>query len=142
MVEFDSYFVGNTNNDADTKVSPHFRLREFACKDGSPMVFVNNTLVSVLENIRELAHEPIYINSGYRTPAHNTAVHGAANSRHQWGQAADIRAAKATPEQLYSMAEKAFEQMGFDGGGLIWYPHFIHVDVREEKYRAPKESEE
>lgn len=137
-MEFSKFTVANINSDADNKVSPHFRVQEFACKDGSPIVFINSRLVDVLENIRDLAGEPLYINSGYRTVSHNTAVHGAANSQHLWGMAADIHAKKTTSEQLYQMAEQTMQALGI-GGGIIWYPNFIHVDVRAVAYRQPKD---
>ena len=35
------------------QLSPHFRVREFRCRDGSDPVFVDEELVSILQKIRE-----------------------------------------------------------------------------------------
>ena len=48
-------------------------------------------LASLLSEIREKYGAPIIVNSGYRTPAVNSAVKGSENSFHLQGRAADIR---------------------------------------------------
>lgn len=55
-------------------------------------VFTNlRTLVeTTLDPLREIWGKPIRVNSGYRCPALNKAVGGAANSSHLRGQAVDI----------------------------------------------------
>lgn len=47
--------------------------------------------LNVLEPLRAFINRPITISSGYRCPALNRKVGGVANSRHLYGQAADIR---------------------------------------------------
>ena len=44
----------------------------------------------ILEPLRQAWGQPIFVNSGYRSPALNRAVGGARNSQHCLGQAADI----------------------------------------------------
>ena len=44
----------------------------------------------VLDPLREAWGKPIHVNSGYRCPALNKAVGGAAASQHMKGEAADI----------------------------------------------------
>lgn len=117
--------------------SPFFKVREFACKDGSDPIFISSSLMVVLHEVRVEAGAPVYINSAYRTPAHNAAIHGASGSQHMFGRAADIRTTKLTAEELYRVCEQVLDALGIEGG-LIWYPNFVHVDVREVKYRAPK----
>lgn len=118
------------------KVAPHFTVGEFACKDGSRVVLIDRRLVKVLELIRELAQAPVVISSAYRTPAHNKKVHGKPASKHLFGMAADIKVKGMDTVKLYDIACKALDACGY-AGGVIWYPHFVHVDVRGEKYRAP-----
>ena len=65
------------DTDANEKVGQHFKVREFACKDGSQVVFIDSYLVSILDILRNQAGKPVIINSGYRTPARNKAVGGA-----------------------------------------------------------------
>lgn len=71
-----------------------------------------------------LGGKPLAIVSGVRCPPHNAAVDGARRSRHQSGEAADIRTGLVT----VTMAKKA----GFTGIGVKgrWV---THVDVRRVK---------
>ena len=61
-----------TSNQNNVQVGPHFKVKEFACKDGSSITFIDDYMVTILELLRkELGDKPIIITSGYRTPAHN-----------------------------------------------------------------------
>ena len=70
-------------------MSQHFKPEEFMSKDGAispwPEV-VDPGLYFLLEEIRADFGEPIYINSGYRSPEHNRKIGGAPNSFHVKGQ--------------------------------------------------------
>ena len=112
--------------DGDLQLSPHFRLREFACKDGSDKVLVDDTLVELLETIREAAGGAVTINSAYRTPAHNAAVGGVSSSQHLYGRAADIVVEGASPLLVGQIAEYYLDQWG----GIGVYQTFTHVDTR------------
>ena len=70
-----------------------FKVREFRCRDGSDVVMIDESLVVLLQCIREHFGKPITITSGYRTAAHNAAVGGAKSSQHLLGRAADIQVA-------------------------------------------------
>lgn len=52
-------------------------------------------VLALLDPLREIWGKPIYVNSGYRSPALNKAVGGVANSQHMKGQAADITTGNA-----------------------------------------------
>lgn len=114
-----------------TMISKHFRAREFQsgnCK----IVIVSNTLLRVLDSLRDKIGEPIYINSGYRTPNHNKKVGGSTLSYHMYGMAADIRADRHTPKQLYTILDEWLEGWG----GLQEHETFLHVDVRSKEWRS------
>ena len=51
---------------------------------------LNALMDECLDPVRELWGKPIGVNSGYRSPALNAAVGGAAASQHMKGEAADI----------------------------------------------------
>lgn len=70
----------------------YFKQREFDSPD-VPGSGANMTLAFVykLEAIRDMVGEPLKINSGYRTAAHNKKVGGVATSAHMKGVAVDIR---------------------------------------------------
>ena len=63
--------------DGNALLSRSFRVREFACRDGSDPLFVDSALVQLLQSIRDHFGAPVVITSGYRTAAHNRAVGGA-----------------------------------------------------------------
>ena len=112
----------------------YFGRHEFACKCGrcgGYPVEPKEAFVHKLDTFRERVGEPVYINSGIRCPAHNAdpTVGGAANSRHLYGDAADIRCLNKTPRELYDIADEIFPN-----GGVGLYSWGIHVDDRG--YRA------
>lgn len=112
-------------------LSKHFRAREFRTGNCN-IVIVSKVLLKILDDLREEIGEPIYINSGYRTPEHNKAVGGTLLSYHQYGMAADIRADKHTPKQLYTILDEWLEGWG----GLDEHETFLHVDVRAKEWRS------
>ena len=75
------------------KLSEHFKVREFYCRDGSDPVFIDTALVEVLEKIRTHFGKPVTITSGFRTASWNAKQKNAAKfSQHLYGKAADIQA--------------------------------------------------
>ena len=71
-------------------LSANFHVREFACKDGSDKVLIDDALVSVLQKVRTHFNKAVTINSAYRTSSYNKKVDGSSNSQHCKGTAADI----------------------------------------------------
>jgi uncharacterized protein YcbK (DUF882 family) len=119
------------DTDANKKIGQHFKVREFACKDGSQVVFVDDYLVSILDILRNQVGKPVYITSGYRTPARNKKVDGAKYSYHMRGMAADIRIEGMTAKEI---ANKLNKIIPF-GCGIIVYASWVHVDTRPNTYR-------
>ena len=119
------------DTDANEKVGQHFKVKEFACKDGSQVVFIDSYLVSILDILRNEVGKPIIINSGYRTPKRNEEVGGAKYSYHMRGMAADIRVDGMSAKEL---ANKLNEIVP-DECGIIVYKSWVHFDVRTSKYR-------
>lgn len=117
------------------KLSKHFDSSEFACHCGCDYLNygadVSPALIQVLEKIRHrLGDIPLEINSGVRCPSHNYDVGGVSNSRHVYGDAADV----ACPMGIDSTTIAAIaEEEGADGIGI--YPDFVHVDMRGYKAR-------
>ena len=79
------------NTDGNVQIAKHFKVKEFACKDGSQIVFIDGYLVSILDILRNQIGKPIIITSGYRTPEWNKKCGGEKYSYHTRGMAADIR---------------------------------------------------
>jgi uncharacterized protein YcbK (DUF882 family) len=115
---------------SDEKIKPHFKAREFQCKDKTKGLLVAEDLMNILEEIRNHFNAPVIINSGYRTPSWNSKVGGTPNSYHCKGMAADIVVKGHSSKEIAKYADSIMEQ-----GGIIRYTNFVHVDVREERYR-------
>jgi len=125
----------NVKVDGNKQAGPHFLIREFACRDGTDEVLLDERLPPILERIRELAgNRGVTVNSGYRTPSYNAKIGGAKESYHMRGQAADISVNGVAPTSMATYAEKALGEAGIVGGiGL--YANFVHVDTRSTKWR-------
>lgn len=117
--------------DGNKNVSANFKVREFACSDGTDPVFIADELVTLLQKIRNHFGKPITINSAYRTVAHNKAVGGAVSSQHIYGTAADIVVKGVAPKTVAAYVEKLMPNKG----GIGIYKNFVHVDVREKRSR-------
>jgi hypothetical protein len=118
-------------------LSPHFRLSEFMSKDGA------NTPDSVLDDLRRQAallevirsaagDRPISINSGYRSPSHNTAVGGATHSQHPLGTAADFNVQGMQPRAVSELVTGLIDQGKLPSGGLGVYDNWVHYDHRQD----------
>lgn len=123
------------------KITEHFSLEEFHCKDGTPYPeeWIDERLkplCELLEAIRgAIDGGPLHVISGYRSPEYNGRIGGAEKSQHMEGRAADIVSRKFmtawTYQKIYEAwakrADPRFELLG----GLGKYPSFTHVDIRK-----------
>lgn len=134
------------------KVSPHFHMREFFCRDGMPFpVRAANHLAWYAENVLEPMRAKFgacMISGPYRHYWYNRrTVKGAQFSYHVWDRyvdgtvagsalALDLSFAKGTPAAWAKEAEAILKKHG-RGGGIGQYPesHFTHVDTRRARSR-------
>lgn len=125
-------------NRGDLALSAHFRLREFAGRNGA---LPPSDSIDALRTLCVVALEPLRarygittVTSGYRTAAHNAAVGGARHSHHLYGlfphqPAADVKCRLGTPRQWAAL----LDQLGVGGLGL--YSGHVHVDLRRGRAR-------
>ena len=124
----------------DYKISPHFTLGEFQCKDGADKVLYSTELLALLEEAREYlggdaAKVTVTLNSAYRTAAHNKKVGGATNSTHTKGYAVDAvfrRGGKVIPADLMCCL---CQSLGFNGVAYI-SSSALHLDEYGRTYRG------
>ena len=119
--------------DGDTYLTDNFKVKEFACHDGSDEILIDQKLVALLQDIRNHFDKPVTISSGYRTVAYNSTVENAApKSKHTLGLAADIVVSGVDPIDVANYAKS----IGVLGVGYYNEDnnHFVHVDTRTKKF--------
>jgi hypothetical protein len=120
-------FIEVTKENEDTKVSPHFTLKQFLCKEDTTREYPKYVVLkerlpleleAVLERVNELGFhvDTLHIMSSYRTPYYNHAIGDVPFRMHQFGGAADIY---VDPEKRDRMAD-----LNHDG----------RVDVEDSKF--------
>ncbi len=128
---------------ARTKLSTHFYLDEFDCKDGTnvPSASVpalKELCVHVLEPLR-VKYGPCTVHSGYRTRSYNRSIGGAQFSQHIYNDgpgsvAADVSFAKGSVAQWARSArwrfntKRVWRKRQRGGSGRYLRSGFIHVD--------------
>ena len=117
--------------DGNKKLSANFKVKEFACSDGSDPIFIDSDLVNVLQKVRNHFGKAVTITSAYRTPTKNKAVGGQAYSQHLYGRAADIKVSGVSPKKVAAYAETLLKNKG----GIGTYSTFTHIDCRATKSR-------
>ncbi len=88
-----------TKENQNTFVSPHFRLKDFLTKQNcdfpkylilsSKLLYKLELLIDTMKN-QGVKVDNMHIMSGYRTPVYNKGLGNVNNSRHVFGDAADI----------------------------------------------------
>jgi uncharacterized protein YcbK (DUF882 family) len=124
------------------RLSPHFRLVEFACHDGTPVPaecvgLLRDELVGqVLEHLRE-HFGSCHVLSGYRHARYNASIGGARDSRHIYrpdarrGLAADVWFPQGGVSDWAAAADYRLRQLGWGGGvGVYARQRFVHIDTR------------
>jgi hypothetical protein len=165
-------FIQVTPQNQDTRISEHFRLRDFLTKDQASVwpkyLVLQEGLIDKLElvigalNARGIPVARMSVMSGFRTPQYNDRGVGAGgraqNSRHQYGDAADVYVDNDGSGQMDDLngdgrvntSDARFlarivddiesEHPGLTGGVGIYpatnaHGPFVHVDVRGVKAR-------
>ncbi len=117
--------------DGNKKLSTNFKVKEFACTDGSDPIFIDSDLVNILQKVRSHFGKAVTITSAYRTPTKNKSVGGTTYSQHLYGKAADIKVKGVTPQKVASYVETLLKNKG----GIGIYSNFVHIDTRTNKSR-------
>ena len=52
------------DTDGNVQLARHFKVKEFACKDGSQVIFIDEYLYTILDILREKLGKPVIITSG------------------------------------------------------------------------------
>lgn len=135
--------IYNKRWNSEIKLSPHFKVGEFACKDGSNIIIINPDLIQWLEKVfTMLCAKSINITSGYRTPQYNISqgikktVKQASEDNHALGCAIDFYVRNQNGQRYSSEAIKnCLVKLGFKGGIGIINGTCVHIDsgIRQTK---------
>lgn len=117
--------------DGNKQLSKNFKVREFACQDGTDTILISPKLIDLLQRVRDHFGKAVLINSAYRTETHNKKVGGSAYSQHKYGTAADINISGISSKKIADYVETLVPNTG----GIGVYSSFCHVDVRATKAR-------
>ena len=94
----------------------------------------------ILEPLRDILKEPIYINSGFRGDALNAKVGGSKTSQHSYGEAVDIRVKSKTAEQLFNIIKLNLPLFDNKIGQVILEKvgssEWVHISLKTDRYKA------
>lgn len=140
-----------------SRVTAHFDLREFACRDGTEVPAYGRSGLTLLckEWLEPFRSQfgPVRVLSGFRTPAHNRAVGGASKSVHMMttvlpsrparsrtvAAAADVRAATGDVAAWARWAKEHrarnphLAKKGRGGIGVYVGQGFVHLDTASNR---------
>jgi hypothetical protein len=152
-------FIEVTQDMLDVRVSPHFTLGQFLCKQQpghwpkylvlQPSLVLKLELLLEAVNRRGIRSDSLFVMSGYRTPWYNQSIGNVTFSRHVWGAGRmdDLTGNGTSDLKEVRILQRIVDETFADPpsaqlvGGLGLYgprPHrgpFIHVDVRSEEVR-------
>ena len=124
-------------------MTPHFSLAELTHTDHRafdntppPEVLPNLRRIALLmEQVRSLLGQPIFITSGYRSKQVNDAVGSKDTSQHRLGCAVDFKCAGLTPDQIVrkiKASDIAYDQL------IREFDSWTHISVPSEPALAPR----
>lgn len=122
------------------KVSEHFRVREFRCRDDSDKILIESELVEHLEKVRDhFDCSSVYITSGYRTRSHDKTVGGSGSGSHTKGKAVDFIAYDKNGDRVSSkdialyLEDLGVKGIGYCCGGSLTATH-MDINYRTNKW--------
>jgi uncharacterized protein YcbK (DUF882 family) len=123
--------VTDAMTDADRVAINHF-FRDYN-DHGAETVIADRLIVSLADLQRRAMGVPLVLYSGYRTPRTNAAKPGTAqNSRHLYGEAADISISGRGEAELFGLAGRTADALHL-GFGKYHGQGFVHLDVGRER---------
>ncbi|WP_310460464.1 D-Ala-D-Ala carboxypeptidase family metallohydrolase [Sphaerotilus sp.] len=123
-------------------LSRHFTLEELTASTTAQAEHIDNQptaaeiaslralCTTVLDPLRDALGQPIKVTSGYRGPALNRRVKGAAKSQHLTGEAADLQSPGTAVLDLFQLVIRLklpFDQIIYEVNGAAKWVHVSHA---------------
>ena len=115
-------------NDGSKRLSPSFKVSEFACQDKSDKVVVGDKLAELLQRVRDFYGAGISLLNAYHSENYQSANSCGAEEYHKKGIAADFKVTGYKPAEIVNFLEAICDTCGI---GL--YDSFVHLDTRGTK---------
>ena len=129
-----NYHCYSKSVSGNLNLTNNFKVREFACQDGSDPIIINHMVPAVCQAVRNWFGYAFTPTSSYRTVSHNAKkeVGGAARSLHIYGDAVDIPVGgDVTPKELYDFLDRLLGH-SCEVGLYSWG---CHVGIQDTKKR-------
>ena len=110
-----NYFVPQCSDFTGSRHANYFSFSELTVHSDYSIALLRDPLIADsssgygMDKWRELYGSARTVNSAYRNPHHNAAVSGAANSRHMYGDAADLNNDSSTYDEWQQMLFAAYD---------------------------------
>jgi hypothetical protein len=128
----------------NTKLADHFTLGELVPTDRQgfkaqshvaqvALLMRLTKLAETLEVVRVETGHPLYVNSGFRSPAYNAKVGGSPTSSHMTGHAADVHSKHLSPKALASLVMALDREKHISIDQCILYPRWVHIGIGTRK---------
>ena len=114
--------------DGAKRLSPSFRVREFACQDKSDKVVVGEQLADLLQRVRDFYGVGLTLLNAYHSEDYKASNGCGAEEYHKQGIAADFKVTGYKPAAIVDFLESICSTCGI---GL--YDSFVHLDTRGTK---------
>ena len=130
------------------QLTPNFSLEELTASGTAARLGIDNTpndvqlsnlrrLAYMLQELRNMFDDPIFINYGFRNKELNQAVGSSSSSQHLKACAADIRVSGYTPRE----AVRKIIDSGISYDQVICeYDSWVHISVPNEAGKEPRKN--
>ena len=124
-------------------LTPHFSLEELTRTDHRefdntpPKEVIANLkrMANLMEQVRDLLEQPIFVTSGYRSKQVNDAVGSKDTSQHRFGCAVDFRCSQLTPDNIVKMIRESnipFDQL------ILEFDSWTHISIPNAVTAKPR----
>jgi uncharacterized protein YcbK (DUF882 family) len=110
-----------------TYIKNYFDAAETSCRCGCGLTGIDEELLDIINVLRHVMEQPLYLNSARRCKLHNKREGGAPKSGHLFGKAVDISLVGISIEDRKLLLTLIRRNSRIRGIGIG--KHFFHIDI-------------